>query len=199
MVNALAQTLVKLTSPGVPDVYQGQEIWDLSLVDPDNRRPVDYGRRREMLSRVREGMRCGRGALARELVEGWEDGGVKLYVTHVALCARKEHADAFSEGEYLPLAATGAKAEHVVAFARRGGGSTLVTVVPRLVATLTRDRDFALPDAGVWADTALTGEEVTGRWRNLFTGAEVDAGDGGIGLADVLGDFPVALLEKVGG
>ncbi|HEX8243496.1 MAG TPA: malto-oligosyltrehalose synthase [Longimicrobium sp.] len=199
MVNALAQTLVKLTSPGVPDVYQGQEIWDLSLVDPDNRRPVDYARRGEMLQRIRERMQCGRDTLARELVERWEDGAIKLYVTHVALCARKEHADAFSEGEYLPLSATGAKAEHVVAFARRGGGSTLLTVVPCLVATLTRDRDLVLPDANVWADTALTGDEVRGHWRNLFTGAEIDAGDAGIGLADVLGDFPVALLERVGG
>ncbi|HEX6747086.1 MAG TPA: malto-oligosyltrehalose synthase [Longimicrobium sp.] len=198
MVNALAQTLVKLTSPGVPDVYQGQEIWDFSLVDPDNRRPVDYGLRREMLAEVRRKMCGGRAALARELVETWADGRIKLYVTHVALRARQEHADAFAAGEYVPLAATGAKAEHVVAFARRDGGSTLVTLVPRLVATLMRRRDFALPDAAAWADTAITGGEIGGRWRNLFTGAEIEAGEGGLKMSDALADFPVALLERIG-
>jgi (1->4)-alpha-D-glucan 1-alpha-D-glucosylmutase len=199
MVNALAQTLVKLTSPGVPDVYQGQEIWDLSLVDPDNRRPVDYDLRRRMLADLRERMRGDRAALCRELVERWEDGRIKLYVTHVGLCAREDHADAFAAGEYLPLALTGAKAEHAVAFARRGGGSTLVTVVPRLVATLTRDRGHALPDADAWEDTAVAGNEVAGRWRNLFTAEVMEPGADGLRLADVLGGFPVALLERIGG
>ncbi|HSU16926.1 malto-oligosyltrehalose synthase [Longimicrobium sp.] len=196
MVNALAQTLVKLTAPGVPDVYQGQEIWDLSLVDPDNRRPVDYALRRTLLAGVRERMRGDRGALCRELVERWEDGRIKLFVTHVALCAREDNADAFTAGEYLPLAVTGARAEHAAAFARRGGGSTLLTIVPRLVATLTGGD---VPGAEAWADTAVAGDETRGRWRNLFTGAEIDAGNGGLPLADALGDFPVALLEKVEG
>ncbi|MFL5383377.1 MAG: malto-oligosyltrehalose synthase [Longimicrobiaceae bacterium] len=193
MVNSLAQTLVRIASPGVPDVYQGQEVWDFSLVDPDNRRPVDYALRRRMLTELRERMHGDRRALCRELVESWEDGRPKLYLTHVALCARQDHADAFKAGEYLPVAATGARAEHVVAFARRGGGSTLLAVTPRLVATLTRERDFAIPDGSVWGDTALAGEVVAGRWRNLFTGEEHDS----LRLAEVLADFPVALLVRV--
>jgi (1->4)-alpha-D-glucan 1-alpha-D-glucosylmutase len=198
MVNALAQTLVKLTSPGVPDVYQGQETWDLSLVDPDNRRPVDYELRRRMLIDVRAQMDRDRAGLCRDLIERWEDGRVKLYLTHVALAARNAHPDAFTGGEYLPLEAAGAKAEHVVAFARRGGGSTLLTVVPRLVATLTAARDHALPTPADWAGTAVTGDAVAGRWRNLLTGAEIRAGEGGLALAELLADFPVALLERIG-
>jgi (1->4)-alpha-D-glucan 1-alpha-D-glucosylmutase len=193
MVNSLAQTLVKIASPGVPDVYQGQEIWDFSLVDPDNRRPVDYALRRRMLTGLRERMHGDRRALCRELVAGWEDGAPKLYVTHVGLCARQDHADAFKDGEYLPVSISGARAEHVVAFARRGGGSTLVAIVPRLVAMLTRENGFALPDGGVWDDTALTGDVVAGRWRNLFTGGELDD----LRLANILADFPVALLARV--
>jgi (1->4)-alpha-D-glucan 1-alpha-D-glucosylmutase len=193
MVNALAQTLVKIASPGVPDVYQGQEIWDFSLVDPDNRRPVDYALRRRMLTELRERMHGDRRALCRELVERWEDGRPKLYVTHVGLCARQDHAEAFEHGEYLPVAATGTRAENVVAFARRGGGSTLLAVVPRLVATLTRENGFAIPGGSVWEDTSLAGEVVAGCWRNLFTGEEHDS----LRLADVLADFPVALLVRV--
>jgi len=193
MVNSLAQTLVKIASPGVPDVYQGQEIWDFSLVDPDNRRPVDYALRRRMLTGLRERMHGDRHALCRELIDGWEDGAPKLYVTHVGLCARQDHADAFKAGEYLPVAVEGTHAEHIVAFARRGGGSTLLAVLPRLVATLTRENGFAIPDGAVWVDTALTGDVVAGRWRNLFTGEELDH----LRLANILADFPVALLARV--
>jgi (1->4)-alpha-D-glucan 1-alpha-D-glucosylmutase len=199
MVNALAQTLVRIASPGVPDIYQGQEIWDFSLVDPDNRRPVDYALRRGMLGKLRARMQGDRRALCHDLVERWEDGAPKLYVTHVGLRARQDHADAFTRGEYLPVTASGARAEHVVAFARRGADRTLLAVVPRLVAELTRDRDFAIPDRGVWEDTALTGDVVAGRWRNLFTGEELEASGDGLRLADVLADFPVALLERVDG
>lgn len=193
MVNALAQTLLKIASPGVPDIYQGQEIWDFSLVDPDNRRAVDYDLRQTMLSTLRERMQGDRRALCRDLLARWEDGASKLYVTHVALSARRDHAEAVVRGEYLPVAATGARAEHVVAFARRGGGSTLLAVAPRLVATLTRERGFAIPGAEDWGDTALSGDIAAGRWRNLLTGEEHD----GVRLAEVLAEFPVGLLLKV--
>jgi (1->4)-alpha-D-glucan 1-alpha-D-glucosylmutase len=183
MVNSLAQTLLRIASPGVPDVYQGQEIWDFSLVDPDNRRPVDYALRRRLLADLRERMCGDRIALCQEMMEQWRDGRPKLYVTHVALCARQDHPDAFACGEYLPVVASGARAEHVVAFARRGGGSTLLAVAPRLVAML---------GAAGWEDTALSGDVVAGRWRNLFTGVEHDR----LRLADVLADFPVALLIR---
>jgi (1->4)-alpha-D-glucan 1-alpha-D-glucosylmutase len=193
MVNSLAQTLLKIASPGVPDVYQGQEIWDFSLVDPDNRRPVDYDVRQAMLTSLRERMRGDRRALCPELLARWEDGAPKLYVTHVALTARRDHAEAFARGEYLPVTATGARAEHVVAFARTGGGSTLLAVAPRLAATLTRDRDFSIPAAEDWGDTALSGDVAARRWRNLLTGEEHE----GVRLAEVLAAFPVGLLLRV--
>ncbi|HEX5727207.1 MAG TPA: malto-oligosyltrehalose synthase [Longimicrobiaceae bacterium] len=196
MVNALAQTLVKLTAPGVPDVYQGQEIWDLSLVDPDNRRPVDYARRRELLAGLERCLRDGdRRALARGLVERWEDGRIKLYVTMTGLRLREALPEVFTGGEYLPLAASGERAAHLFAFARRGGGAQVVTAVPRLVAALTRDRGFALPDARAWRDTSLG--VPPGRWRSLFTGEELRAGDEGLRAEHLFADFPVALLEEV--
>ncbi|HET7459678.1 MAG TPA: malto-oligosyltrehalose synthase [Longimicrobium sp.] len=197
MVNSLAQTLVRITSPGVPDIYQGQEVWDFSLVDPDNRRPVDYALRRDLLTALRRRMAGDRAALCRELVERWDDGRIKLYVTHVGLCARKEHEPAFTGGEYLPVSVVGEKAEHVLAFARRGEGSTLVTVVPRLVGTLMTDRDHALPDAEVWGDTRIGVSALGGRWRELFSGVEIEAGDDGPRLADVFAHFPVALLLRM--
>jgi (1->4)-alpha-D-glucan 1-alpha-D-glucosylmutase len=196
MVNALAQTLVKLTAPGVPDVYQGQEIWDFSLVDPDNRRPVDYEVRRTMLAELKgrvteDDLR----ELCRELVEGWEDGRIKLYVTMTALGLRNALPHVYTGGEYLPLAASGDRADHVFAFARRGGGDAVVTIVPRLVATLTRERDFALPDGETWKGTSLA--LPAGRWRSVFTGEHFEC-DGELPLDRVLGGFPVALLEKIG-
>jgi (1->4)-alpha-D-glucan 1-alpha-D-glucosylmutase len=199
MINALAQTLVKLTAPGVPDVYQGQETWDLSLVDPDNRRPVDYALRRRMLDSLaaRRGEVEGT-ELARELVEGWEDGRIKLHVVQQALRLRAALPALFGTGGYEPLAAEGARAEHVVAFARVAEGAAAVTVVPRLVATLTRERGFALPAAEDWADTRLAlPAALAGRWRNVFTGEEMRIGETGVEMERLLGTFPVALLERV--
>ena len=133
LYNALGQTLLKLVSPGVPDIYQGQELWDFSLVDPDNRRPVDFAGRRKMLARLQKDI--GRGerslpALARQLAENPSDPRLKLFLTWRALQFRRRHADLFRLGEYLPLAAQGSRAKHVCAFARRwpsGGGSSTVT------------------------------------------------------------------------
>jgi len=197
MVNSLAQTLVRLTAPGVPDVYQGQEIWDFSLVDPDNRRPVDYAARRRMLEELTERMpEADLGELCRELVEGWEDGRIKLYVTHLALRLRAALPGAFTAGGYVPLETGGERAAHVFAFARQGDGETAITLVPRLVATLARDNDFALPDATAWKGTTV--RVPAGRWRNVFTGEELRASeDGALAMDRVFGGFPVALLEKM--
>ncbi|HEV2130796.1 MAG TPA: hypothetical protein VGR27_06825, partial [Longimicrobiaceae bacterium] len=204
MVNSLAQTLLKLTCPGVPDIYQGQELWDFSLVDPDNRRPVDYALRRRLLAELQERLHGGeRRALARELVREWEDGRIKMYLIHLALGLRREHPELFAEGEYLPLEGSGARGEHVVAFARRRGAEAVITVVPRLTAMLTRQREFALPDAQSWEESWIEGPEelLTGRYRNVLTGEMVEARRQGarstLSLAELLGNFPVALLERV--
>ena len=203
MVNSLAQTLVKLTSPGVPDVYQGQEIWDLSLVDPDNRRPVDFALRRNILARLTAELEeRDRREVARSLVEEWEDGRIKLYLTQTALRLRQGYPDLFATGEHLPLAVAGERADHAVAFARRAEGAAVITVVPRLVATLTRDQDFALPTAKQWKGThVVLPSELAGRYVNRLTGAELrtsdHAGDATLDAQELFADFPVALLERM--
>ncbi len=200
MLNSLTQTLLKLTVPGVPDIYQGQEIWDFSLVDPDNRRPVDYGLRRRMLEGLRERLARGdRVGLARELFESWEDGRIKMYLIHQTLGLRREKPELFAAGEYLPLRGTGQRAAHLVAFARRHGDDSVIAIAPRLPATLTRERDFALPQAEVWEESWIGGPEevLSGRFRNLFTGERVE-GRGRLSLPELLRAFPVALLAREG-
>ena len=200
MVNALAQTLVKLTAPGVPDVYQGQEAWDFSLVDPDNRRPVDYGLRRRLLDAIDTRRAEVDGpTLARELVEGWEDGRIKMHVVQQALRLRAALPGVFGRGAYLPLTGEGARAGHVAAFARTADGAATITVVPRLVAGLTRDRDFALPAADDWKGTRIPlPDDLAGRYRNVLTGEEMRAGTDGLDAEKLFAAFPAALLERIG-
>jgi isoamylase len=183
--NALAQTLLKLCVPGVPDTYQGSELWNQSLVDPDNRRPVDFAARSSMLEAMRA--RLGDpGPLARELLGRWSDGAVKLFVTHVALRARAERRHAFLHGEYLPIGA----GPHAVAFLRSHGAERVAVVVPRLALTLTRGAaPFAL--GAVWGQQTLALPE--GRYRDAFTG-RLHGGGPAVRLAELLSDFPLALL-----
>ena len=124
-VNSLSQTLLKLASPGVPDIYQGNEIWDFSLVDPDNRRPVDYQCRREKLASLKE-------AKPDELWQNWPDGRIKMFLTHRLLRFRREHVDLFRRGNYLPIAASGAFADCCISFARELDGEWIVVLAPRL-------------------------------------------------------------------
>jgi (1->4)-alpha-D-glucan 1-alpha-D-glucosylmutase len=168
--NSLSQKLLQLTMPGVPDVYQGTELWDLSLVDPDNRRPVDYAERRRLLAALDEG----------EVPAVDETGAAKLLVVSRTLRARRDHPEWFDG--YEPVTATGPAAEHVVAFDRGGA----VTVATRLPAGLAA--------AGGWGDTGL--QLPTGAWRDLLTGARVVSDANGAPLAEVLGRLPVALLVR---
>jgi (1->4)-alpha-D-glucan 1-alpha-D-glucosylmutase len=176
-ISSLAQTLLRLTAPGIPDTYQGTELWDLSLVDPDNRRPVDYALRRRLLGTVAAA------GITPEAILGEMDAGVpKLFVLARALGVRRAHPEAFGggpAGDYRALEARGARASHVVAF-RRGG--RVVSIVPRLVV--------GLGDPVDWGDTSLS--LPAGQWRDAFTGAE-HAG-GATPLDALLGRFPVALL-----
>jgi (1->4)-alpha-D-glucan 1-alpha-D-glucosylmutase len=172
-VNSLAQTLLKCTAPGVPDFYQGTELWELSLVDPDNRRPVDYGLRRQRLVALE-------GATPEEIWARLDEGLPKLWVIRQALALRRRQPELFGpQGDYQPLLAQGARAEHVVAFTR---GGRAVTIVPRLVLGLHDD----------WADTVI--ELPTGWWRNQLTGDEVRGGV--VRLAELLARFPVSLLVR---
>ncbi len=200
---ALSQTLLKLTCPGVPDLYQGTELWDFSLVDPDNRRPVDFALRARLLGELEarlESRPDARGELAAELLAARLDGRVKLYLVREALAARRRHAALQPGGGYRPLPVTGARAEHVCAFARVAGDDHVVVVAPRW---FTRLRGPAGGPLGpeVWADTAvrLEGLPPVAAYRDCFTGAPlpVDHATPALPLAAVLAAFPVALLVGV--
>jgi len=193
--NSLSQLVIKITAPGVPDFYQGTEFWDLNLVDPDNRRQVDYGTRRQILSGLHpcSGREASPEALA-DLLERRTDGHVKMYTMHRALSARAALRDAFA-GEYTALTTSGARRECLFAFAR---GGRAITCVPRLVATLTPD---GAPPVGtsVWTDTRVDlPESLRGRrYRNVFTGATIDGGEA-LAAAVLFDRFPVALLAPAG-
>lgn len=202
MLSSLAQTLIKITAPGVPDLYQGSEVWDFSLVDPDNRRPVDFAARAALLDGLRERIAAGDLAdLARKLVEHWPDGRIKLYTIHRALACRRRRPDLFRTGAYVPLATAGQHAARLCTFARQGGTWTVLAVAPRLVAPLTEEGARLPLGREVWGDTwvLLPKEYPRGPYTNLFTGAVVHAvecqGGAGLAVGDLLADFPVALLE----
>jgi (1->4)-alpha-D-glucan 1-alpha-D-glucosylmutase len=173
-INSLAQTLVKCTAPGVPDTYQGSELWDLSLVDPDNRRPVDYDLRRQLLSELEVGMDV------QEIVRRMDSGLPKLWVMHSALRLRREHPEWFgAEAEYTPLVAEGSKAEHLVGYLR---GARVATLVPRWTLSLS-DR---------WGATTV--ELPPGQWKNVLTRDAVTGGR--VRVQTLLQRFPVALLTR---
>ncbi|MFZ5512712.1 MAG: malto-oligosyltrehalose synthase [Pseudomonadota bacterium] len=200
--NSLGQTLIKLTVPGVPDIYQGTELWSFNLVDPDNRRPVDYALRRQLLERVSAVLELGEGRTAalRALLEAPEDGAVKLYLMRAVLALRARHEALFRHGDYLPLAATGSRAEHVCAYGRSHRGHTLVVLVPRLCSRLCGEEAHPPVSEAVWGDTRV--EVPAAAYRNLLTGETVEADTRGprpaLALARVLESFPVALLEALG-
>ncbi len=172
-VNSLSQTLLRMTAPGVPDIYQGTELWDLSLVDPDNRRKVDFEWRRKLLAGIET-------LGAEEILKRGDDGLPKLWVIRQCLRTRRLRAESFgAKGTYTPLWATGSKSLHVIAFQR---GGDIAAIAPRLTATL----------AGNWGSTFV--EIPEGAWRNQFTG-EVTAG-GKVELGSLLARFPVALLVR---
>jgi len=204
--NSLSQTLLKLTCIGVPDIYQGNEVWDFSLVDPDNRRPVDYEHRRALLAglrqRLAEGGDAVRAELADELLANPNDGRIKLYVIYTTLQLRREQPKLFEQGQYVPVRAEGGRRNFVAAFARVHNGRRVLVVAPRLILTLC-GRQPAPVGPVVWEDTWLDlPRDPTSRvYRNCFTSEKlaVQEQDGmtGLALGDVLRRFPVALLEQL--
>jgi (1->4)-alpha-D-glucan 1-alpha-D-glucosylmutase len=203
--NSLAQVLLKLTNPGVPDLYQGGELWDFSLVDPDNRHPIDFGRRREILAQLQERITPESDDLVRlaeELVDNIEDGRIKVYLIYQTLNLRRAIPDVFANGSYLPLEATGASRDHVCAFARTAGDESILVIVPRLVVRLTDGTERPPLGSEVWGNTRLLlPSHLAGRsYRNLLTGEELTEDDyrdtSGPLLATILGRFPVALLHS---
>ena len=186
-INSLTQTLLKLTSPGVPDVYQGNEIWDYSLVDPDNRRRVDYNRRREMLETLST-------ATPHELIQTWPDGRIKMFLTQRVLRFHREHADLFQHGEYLPLRASGTFAECCVSFTRQLADKWILVIVPRLSSRV------GFPPIGeAWKDTAIQLPEAlpVAQAHDLFTCRPVPLQDRQVNLADPLSIVPFAVITDL--
>ncbi len=199
--NSLSQTLLKLTSPGVPDIYQGTELWDFSLVDPDNRRTVDYATRleslRDLLANAKDQQKE-RTGFARQLVADSYDGRIKLFTIAQTLRARQKHSKLFKAGEYIPLEAVGNGRDHICAFARRHGKQWSVTAVPRLVASRVRNWEEAPLGPDFWRDTKLVlprGIAIP-PFRNVFTGERVTVSVPveNLLVAEVLHNFPVAFL-----
>ncbi|HRH79540.1 MAG TPA: malto-oligosyltrehalose synthase [Thiobacillaceae bacterium] len=197
-LNSLAMTLLRLTMPGVPDLYQGNELWDFSLVDPDNRRPVDYERRRASLDGLRRAADEGEGglpALCADLLASAADGRVKQYVVWRTLALRRQYPELFSQGDYLPIVVEGTQGQHLCAYARRHGAQCVLAVVPRLTHTLLDGKTVWPLGRPVWGDTRLLlPEGLPARWRDAFSAARPDVRGGRLEAAEVMGDFPVALL-----
>lgn len=181
IVNSLAQVVLKATCPGVPDFYQGNEVWDFSLVDPDNRRPVDYEKREALLASVSTRTPV-------ELLQNWRDGGIKLWTTQRLLAFRASHGDLFRYGDYQPAALTGRFQKHALAFRRDHERNAVLVVVPRISAIL------GCPPTGlVWDDTAVYPGTSTGWWQDIFTGRNY-AADTKIPLVELFADLPFAVL-----
>ena len=203
--NALTQTLLKLAAPGVPDIYQGLEVWDDSLVDPDNRRPVDFRERQQQLHALVAAMAAeGNGvALCQDVVAHAADGRIKLYTIAASLDLRRRRPAIFADGGYRPLEPRGDLWSHLCAFARTAPEGSAIAVAPRLIHKLTEGREQAPLGKAIWHDTwlSLPDEFANRHYRDVFTGRSITVSerDGvpALEVAALLQDFPVALLEDV--
>jgi len=186
--NSLAQTAIKLTAPGVPDIYQGAELWELSLVDPDNRREVDFDACRSLHSSVDS-------APVQELLAGWRSGAIKMRLLQAGLRLRATVPQLFAGGSYVPLAVEGTGSSNVLAFARHAGAKAVITIVPRICLSLLEGQSTPLVPAQRWGDTVIKlPEPVAGHgWRDVVTGAR-HAAQGALSVKEALGRFPVAVL-----
>jgi (1->4)-alpha-D-glucan 1-alpha-D-glucosylmutase len=195
VVNSLAQVVLKIASPGVPDIYQGTELWDLSLVDPDNRRPVDYELRRRALARLRDlAVSHGEMAVCHDVLKAPEDGRVKMWTVHKALELRNHMPAVFRHGEYVPVEVTKDHADRVIAFRR---GRNVLAVVPRFACTLM-DGKPEMPVGAAWGHGELIVPELAGlAIENVYTGTWVRVGeDGRLPLRIIFSEFPVALFAR---
>lgn len=192
--NSLSQALIKITSPGAPDFYRGTELWDLFLVDPDNRRPVDFERRREFLRDIKE--KDSTSGLIEELLSAKEDGRIKLFLIYKSLKARNLRKDVFEKGDYVPLEIQGECKDHIIAFGRKTENDFAITVAPRFFTSLVKEDEYPLGKS-VWKDTRIIiPEGFPHLWSDAFTEARVE-GDGTLSAGEIFKSFPAALLVNV--
>jgi (1->4)-alpha-D-glucan 1-alpha-D-glucosylmutase len=197
-LNSLSQTLLKITSPGVPDLYQGNELWDFSLVDPDNRRPVDYELRTQLLGEIRKLETGDKATFVRQISDYWQDGRIKMYTIYKALHTRKDSLPLFLHGDYLPMEAEGNKNEHICAFARSTSDKWAVSVVPLFLTSMTT---IGILPCGqdVWEEDVLYFPKTAPvDWENVFTGEHITLSreEKTLPLSHVFSSFPVALLRN---
>jgi (1->4)-alpha-D-glucan 1-alpha-D-glucosylmutase len=195
MVNGLSQAVLKIISPGIPDFYQGSELWDLRLVDPDNRQPVDFAKRASMLEALKRDSKPN-ASFASELAQHWEDGRIKLYAIWKALNFRRERSELFAKGDFLELKAAGPHAEHILGILRHYKREWALLVAPRWLA---RAQEEQKGDADIlWKDTKIELPDAASQfWENIFTGEKISASSDeqkSLAVGDVLLHFPVALL-----
>lgn len=198
-INSLSQVLIKLTAPGVPDIYQGLEMFDFSLVDPDNRRPVDFALRQRLLRELKHSAAAGfHREICRDLLENWRDGRIKLWTVIQALAMRRENRELFMEGSYIPLRAQGEYERHVIAYTRSLGDQHAIVAAPRLSYTLMKGM-VQPPTGRIWDRACVqVPPEIKGPLRNMMTGEIVSVGgDGRLLCSEVFATFPVALLVSV--
>jgi len=198
MCNGLALTLLKIFTPGVPDIYQGCDLWDLRLVDPDNRRPVDYQRRIELLDRIEEKSQLSPMELCGELIRNWQDGAIKLYLLWKVLGFRREHRELVLQGQWMPLPAAGARKDNVLAYARRQERSWAIAVVPRFLARAKAPEKWDRMGP-FWKSTQVAlPQSAPSAWRNILTGESLQCttqrGHKYLPAGATLANFPVALL-----
>jgi len=206
LYNSLSQLVVKMTAPGVPDCYQGTELWDLSLVDPDNRRPVDFSERIRLLDELDKASatEARRVALVQELVARPTDGRIKLFLTAECLRYRRAHPALFRDGDYVKLECMGSRNKHLFAFARLHGEGTVLTIVPRFPTRLVADPRTPPLGDGVWGDTcvAVPAWREGTRFRDICTGERIGTITRDerqvLPVAQILRHCPVACLEKEG-
>jgi (1->4)-alpha-D-glucan 1-alpha-D-glucosylmutase len=189
-LNSLSQLVLKLASPGVADFYQGTELWDLRLVDPDNRNAVDFQLRDRMLADLREKTRS-----AKELTTAWQDGRIKMYVTQRGLLTRRDHAALFLKGDYISLEAQGPKRDCVIAIARRHRGEWCIVAAPRFTTRLSTSSSYNRLWEG-WEDTSIVlPKEIPQRWVDVFSDkAEREIQNSTVLVSELLREFPVAML-----
>ena len=176
MTYSLAQTVLKLTSPGVPDIYQGNELWDFSLVDPDNRRAVDYEARKALLEKLDQ-------RTPDDLWNNWTDGAIKMKIIQSILTYRREFPQVFTQGQYEPLEVRGGRAAEVIAFLRKHEGTEVLVVVPR-----------RLGQGEGWGDTRLP--LGPSRWKNILTGAPLEVTGEDVSLSKIFASWPLAVLHR---
>ena len=199
MLNSLSQTLLKITCPGVPDFYQGTELWDYRLVDPDNRGPVDFAERMAMLTKMQVTGRNGSVEGVQELVKNWIDGGIKLYCIWKALAFRKKNVALFSHGQFEPVTATGGRADNVLGFLRKQERNWALIIVPRWLGRANARLAWNGNDS-FWDDTCIPlSADAPAAWRNIFTGEVIEVetrnGQPVLALRGLVGYFPVGLFE----